>query len=589
MATGVIYLDIDDEITSAAARIRSADGRRVAVVLPYGSRVATSRINFRLLARDAMTHEKRLSVIAGDAATRALAASAGLPIFASVSEYEASQEAPAAARGGGEAVGLAASATVVTVPEPPAATQPGPSTVAGSADDDGPSTATATSRTVPVRTAPVAASQEASRSAGPTVREGPSGRSGPERARSERVQRPARGALSATPVLIGVAVLALAVVVGAVAAFLLLPSATVAIVPRQETIGPVPFQVIASTTATEPDADAGIVPAATVAIEVQAANTFPATGKRVEEAPAVGVVRFDNLDPTTSNTIAKGAVVSTGSGVRFTTDAAVRIAAARLVGLQIVPASATVRVTAVDAGPEGNVEANTITTVPRGEEPLFLKVNNPDPTADGTRTEFIRVKQDDVDAAVLALTDQLSAAFADRLDDPDLSGDGATVFPDTAARGEPVFSVDLEALVGQEVETFDVSATLTGSVTAVDAAPVQLIAEARLASSVDDGYRLVDESSVITIDPAVVSGGTISFAVVVTARQVRELDPTAIEVEILGRPLAEARAILESYGQVDLVVWPDWVGTIPTMDSRVEVTIDAPVTIEQPAASDGAP
>ena len=78
MSTGVIYLDIDDEITSAAARVRSAEGRRVAVVLPYGSRVATSRINFRLLARDAMTHEKRLSVIAGDAATRALAASAGM-------------------------------------------------------------------------------------------------------------------------------------------------------------------------------------------------------------------------------------------------------------------------------------------------------------------------------------------------------------------------------------------------------------------------------------------------------------------------------------------------------------------------------
>ncbi|MGK2850455.1 MAG: baseplate J/gp47 family protein [Candidatus Limnocylindrales bacterium] len=579
MATGVIYLDIDDEITSAAARIRSAEGRRVAVVLPYGSRVATSRINFRLLARDAMTHEKRLSVIAGDAATRALAASAGLPTFASVHEYEESQEAPAAPRGSGqEPVGLAASATVVTAPEP----EPDAGVALEPALTD-------TSRTVPVRTPPVAASPQAPGSAGPTARAPRPGSSGPDRPRPERVERPARGRIGATPVLIGGAVLALAVVVGAVSAFLLLPSATVAITPRQETIGPVPFQVIASTTATEPDAEAGIVPAETVPIDVEAANTFPATGKRVEEAAAAGEVRFDNLDPTTSNTIAKGAVVSTGSGIRFTTDRSIRIAAAKLVGLQIVPSSARVKVTAVDAGPEGNVEANTITTVPRGEEPLFLKVNNPDPTAGGTRTEFIRVKQADVDAAVIALTDQLSAAFTDRLDDPDLSGDGATVFPDTATRGEPVFGQDLEALVGQEVETFDLSATLSGSVTAVDAAPVQLIAEARLASSVDDGYRLVDESSVITVDPAVVSGGTISFPVVVTARQVRELDPSAIEAEILGRPLAEARNVLESYGEVDLVVWPEWVGTIPTIDSRVEVTIDAPVTIERPAATEGAP
>src|SRR5512146_354752 len=88
MTGGIIYLDIDDEITSAAARVRSTDARRVALVLPYGSRVATSRINFRLLSRDALINEKQLAVVAADSATRALAASAGLPVFSSVGEYE---------------------------------------------------------------------------------------------------------------------------------------------------------------------------------------------------------------------------------------------------------------------------------------------------------------------------------------------------------------------------------------------------------------------------------------------------------------------------------------------------------------------
>ena len=90
MTTGIVYLDIDDEITSAAARVRSSESRRVALVLPYGSRVATSRINFRLLSRDALISEKQLAVVAGDPATRALAASAGLPVFSSVAEYESS-------------------------------------------------------------------------------------------------------------------------------------------------------------------------------------------------------------------------------------------------------------------------------------------------------------------------------------------------------------------------------------------------------------------------------------------------------------------------------------------------------------------
>ena len=103
MAT-IVYLDVEDEITSAATRIRTASESRVALVLPFGSRLSTSRINFRLLAREAMVYGRRLDVIAPDASARALAASAGLPVFGSVGEYEAALEAPAepAAAGPGD-------------------------------------------------------------------------------------------------------------------------------------------------------------------------------------------------------------------------------------------------------------------------------------------------------------------------------------------------------------------------------------------------------------------------------------------------------------------------------------------------------
>ena len=81
MAAGIVYLDVDDEITSAAPRIRGAEATKVALVVPYGSRIATSRINFRLLSREALVKNRRLSIVAGDAATRAaggVGGSAGL-------------------------------------------------------------------------------------------------------------------------------------------------------------------------------------------------------------------------------------------------------------------------------------------------------------------------------------------------------------------------------------------------------------------------------------------------------------------------------------------------------------------------------
>ena len=84
--------------------------------------------------------------------------------------------------------------------------------------------------------------------------------------------------------------------------------------------------------------------------------------------------------------------------------------------------------------------------------------------------------------------------------------------------------------------------------------------------------------------PAEISAGVITFPVTVTARQVLLLDPDAIEAEIMGKPLEQAREILNTYGESQLTVWPDWVGTVPTIESRVDVTTSGPVQDETPSS-----
>jgi hypothetical protein len=591
VATSILYLDVDDEITSAASRIRSAEARRVAIVLPYGSRVATSRINFRLLARDALTHEKRLSIVAGDAATRALAASAGLPVFSTVTEYEGSQEGDGprptgAASAEGADAGLAAGAAAATLAGAGLAATTGAATAAAVARPEVDTSAVTVEGTVP--TPPVAPSRPLGSDTTTTRPSTATATAAADAAappiRSERVVRAPGLPVGRTPILVGLAVIALVVVVSGVAAYLLLPSATVAITPREESIGPVAFQVAADTEATAPDVEAGIVPATVITIPVESTSTFPATGQRVEEEPATGSVRFENRDFTSSNTIAKGAVVSTEAGVDFRTDKAVTVPRAELVGLTVVPSFANVAVTAVDAGPEGNVAQNTIQAEPRGEGP-FLLVTNPEPTSGGTRTEFPRVTQEDVDAATESLRTGLTGAFNDQLADPDLSGGDLTVFPDTAVLGDPVWSEDPDDIVGREAESFDLGATAEGSVTAVDTAPVEAIAAERLAASVEAGYELVPESSSIEVADGVVSGGVVSFPVTVTARQIPILDPEAIEQEILGLPLVDAQAVLDRYGTATLVAWPDWVSAVPTNEGRVEVTVESAAPVETPSAA----
>jgi hypothetical protein len=574
----VIYLDVDDEITSAAARIRSGSEGRVALVIPSGSRLATSRINFRLLAREAQTRDRRLSIVAGDVATRALAASAGLPVFGSVAEYEDALETrppntdsgptkPSrkarreAARAASPAM-AAAAAAAEAAPVPP---------LSAAVDADGGPKDLESTQVLAIPAAwPVTA---------PT-------RSIPVAGR-RRVLPGGLASLAGANALIAAGVLGLVVVVVAIGAWLLLPSAQIVVTAREALVGPVNLVIRADPTADAPDADARVIPAERLSFEVSATDTFTATDKRVEETAASGSVTFRSYDTGSSNTIPRGSVVSTEGGIQFRTRAAVTLARARLVDSTVLPSSATVAVDALRQGPGGNVLANTIRVVPSGEDRIVTTVTNPEPTTGGTRTEFPRVAQADVDAAVEQLTVQLGTDFEAILADPSRTPAGLTLFPGTRSLTEPVPSVDAATLVGQEVATFELTLTSTGTVIAVDTTPIATIAASRIRDRAAADHRIIEGSIDTDIGEAIVQGESVSFPVTVRAAQVRVLDANALREQIKGKPIDEARSILEGYGEVTLSVWPDWVATIPTIDARLELRVGPAAPSPEPGSPSG--
>ncbi len=582
MTGGIIYLDIDDEITSAAARVRSAGPRRVALVLPYGSRVATSRINFRLLSRDALINEKQLAVVAADSATRALAASAGLPVFSSVGEYESSFAGMEAEYEADDMTGARAGAAE---PPPPKPTKPD-----GAPSSDalrGRSAAPASGGIDRLDTAAVrdatAADRAGTRPWGPDPREG--GAAGPPSTTPSRPPRPGGRDGRRLPVVVAAAVLGLVVLVGGVGAYVLLPSATIVVTPRPEALPPLTLTIKADPAATQPDAAALVVPAVKLPLVVSVGDTFPATGKRVEETTAAGQVRFSNLDFLRTNTVPGGSIVSTGAGVRFRTNSSVTVPKADLVGLTVFPGRVSVGVTAVDPGVAGNVEPNTIVIVPRGEDPQALKVVNPDATSGGTHVEFPKVAQADVDAALKQLSTALDAAFQDRLADPSIVAPGATVFRETAVLGPSTPDLDPATLVDQEITAFQLGLSATGTVVTVDPTPIASLAEQQFRSTVTAGHQLVAGSIKVDVGAATVTGQVVSFPATATGQQIATLDPAELKKLAMGKSLADARAALAAYGDVTVTAWPDWVGSIPTIDSRVSVSIEGSVPVETPGPS----
>src|SRR4029079_19451838 len=75
--------------------------------------------------------------------------------------------------------------------------------------------------------------------------------------------------IARTPVAIGLAVLALALVVGGVGAYVFLQTAPAVIAPKEATIGPIPLRISADPAATAPDPEARTVPAITKDVPVQ--------------------------------------------------------------------------------------------------------------------------------------------------------------------------------------------------------------------------------------------------------------------------------------------------------------------------------
>jgi len=598
MAT-IVYLDVDDEITSAAARVRAAGERQVGLVVPNGSRLATSRINFRLLAREAQTRGRDLTIVAADAATRALAASAGLPVHASVGDYEiesgggavrepkgAASEAAAAAGAAESKAAEARAGGAEAGDAEAAAPRPRDRTKARPAPDRPSARPTVTppsdlDATVVVPPPPASGPPASALPAKPEA--------GLPRFGSIRVVGPRRG-FSRPAMIVGAALLAAVIVVGGVGAYVFLPSATIRVTPRVDAVVPVSFEVRADAAVTQPDATAGVVPAERLTIPLGVTGTFPATGKRVEETRASGVVRFTSENTFVPVTIPAGTRVATQAGTAFSTREAVTVERASFV---TGPTSATVAVDAQVAGPGGNVAAGTITELSDDIRQFLISVTNPEATSGGTRTEFPRVEQVNVDAALADLGAELAAQFEARLADPATTPPGTTLFAATRALGESTPSVDPATLVGQEVATFDLGLTAEGAVTAVDDSPLEALARTRIRAAVDADHRLVEESIEIAVGAPTVDGATVLFPVSAEAVQVLVLDAAELLAEVKGRPVHQARSILERYGQVEIELWPEWVTAIPTLDARLSLVVDdsgaAPSGSPRPLAAPTAP
>lgn len=393
-----------------------------------------------------------------------------------------------------------------------------------------------------------------------------------ERLVRRRAAGPGRASRLRAPALTGRALAVLASLAAAVLLVLavVVPEATVVVAPTTRALGPLELVLRAG-----PGEIDRVVLSETLTTKVQGA----ATGSREELVKAKGSVVLSNRQ-TTSRRIARGTVFRTPDSVQFESTEEKTLPASIILGpLPLTVGTVEVPVEAVVAGRAGNVAAGRITTSPAPNDYI---VNNPQPTTGGDAKKIPIVQRQDYAAASSearinpAIRDRANARLAewrsrppaDHYVVPRVYTTTTSVTPDSA-------------VVGKELETFDITVSFVATAYAVPNDEPRRTALSRLVERASAGSTVPDSTvasqETLLDDPT--NAGVIAWSVRIAGSELARIDRDAIRRGLAGRGLDEVEGVLERAG-VRLVRaerQPAWWPWLPVLDGRIRVS-EVPAT-----------
>ncbi len=571
-----IYLEPDEEITSVVDRLRELDDDDVAIIAPKRAALLQSIVNLKLLRYQAEQQGKRISIVTSDKTGRNLASAVGLTVHQKLPEGgQAVKESAVKETGEPVRIGFKK--------QPPEQPQK-PSDEAGAGADinykkgKSPELVRREVAEVPEpETADVAEAAPEPVTI-PVTRNGAEdsattpGRSLPRLPRFSwpGLRLPRLGGLAkGTKRWRMVAVVAaLAVLLtGGTAAAVMLPAATVTIIPKTE-----PFQVeipvTFSATAPEVEGKDNVVPAKTIEVRQEGSIDARATGRSVGGEPARGQITVVNelnrnqpLVVRTRFQAPDGRIFRAQSGI-------------------VVPAggSTTVQVLADEGGADGNLPADTRLSIPGLQSTTAVYGTIDRPLGGGTDADSTTISQEDIDRARTRLGRQLASEGLEAAK-RELTA-GFTVDPEIAA--VDIVSSESDPDAGSSAPRFTVSGQARITYFSYEPDTLRELIEADLAAKVPGGSDLVDQRSETfrVRETSAAQLGTVLRVDTFTASGISE---SQIAEDIAGKSREEAERIIEESGKVSDVtidLSPFWVRSVPGDAGKVRVRLEA-----RPAAS----
>lgn len=534
-----IYLEADEDITSAIDKLVKSADDTVQVVAAKRSTLIQSKTNLRLLKKSADDAGKKLVLVTTDRVATNLASRIGLPVASQVGETPRVPTGPAEVPADDEVM-----AEEVQTPEPPVA----PESAAAAAAEPDPEPKPAITRT-PV--APVA-----------------------KPAKETKEKRiPNFNRLQKRALWIGGGLLALLLLL---VLNWYITSAKVTLFAKADQV-PTSFDFTADPSASDVNTESAVIPANQITIQKNLTGVVQATGKKDAGTPAHGTMTISNCYDNQAHTFVAGTRFQSPDGKIFRSDedATVPAGAGSFFGCT-TPGKVSVSVTADANGDNYNLASGTKYTLPGLSAAQQAGIVGTGGQMSGGTSKTIQiVQQADVDKA----KDAALAAAKNSIQSEFNSKAGKNQLAISASLQENDGTVSSNPAVGAEASSATLTIQVTYTELAVDRGKLAQLTKAQEQKQVGNENQIYDDGVAnmkITAGKAEDGGGAQRMHAETNAYAGGKIDKTALAKQLKGKKYGEAADLashLDGVERAEVAISPSWTTSMPGITSHIHIDI----------------
>jgi len=535
MNKDVIYIDVEDDITTIISKIKASKERIIALVSPRRIGVLQSAVNIRLLARAATSADKRIVLITNDSVLAGLAATAKIPIAKTLQSKPEIAEIP-----------------VLKVDDDNDVIDGGKLAVGDMADSA--KRSKKSDEDSAVDNAIADANKKESKGLDSLKK------------MVKKPKVPDFNTFRKKFLLIGGG--ALLLVVFLVWAIWFAPHATV-IISAKTTSMTVSDTVSLNETATT-SAKSNVIKSVKKELAKEVSVEFSATGKKNVGEKATGVVVFSNSS-SSSVTISAGTILK-NSGLSYTLNSSVTVPGATLgwscPGYKC-PGSASGSITASEGGAQYNAATGSMSIA---VDDISASLRSA--TSGGTDKTATVVTASDIESAKSKLSEKKIDGLKEQL----LSsfGDSATVITESYVenRSDPSSSV---AVDGEATGAVTLKSTITASALAIDKNELKNFVEAKLKEEISGkkSQRIYDNGvSKVAFSQFSRAHNTQTVRLTTNGKVGPDIKEANVKDQAKGKSYGEVQSAIESIEgveDVDVKFSPFWVKSVPKDINKINV------------------